>query len=1538
MRTKWITRLGLPAIVAFELCAPTGCASERAPINRVQPQAIAKSFLIGANYQDASDNPEFYARTMIIDVPFGAPSDMFANGFNNTTRIKWEIQENYLIGRASYQRIQGADGKGGNPAVNDGQIAYAFRIESQFDIRRDYNPSTGEDLNIINENTVDRPWMERDYIRVDFSKNLNTSAYDLDSLALTGIIQEGGVSYEPVGYTYTDPTDPNAPQFDLDNGYFDVTDVVLAKPGVVELPAKWGGGTYPSCMIPPIVSGGSAPLGMCNSADITLRHSFRKVVDKDYQPMDIDGWRFQNFGAFHNERYGYERQFGLPDAELHRFVERYNIWERSHYFADSEKMTGATSCTVDADCAGVDATVGVKGSTCDTIKSMCTLPFRARKVRPIIWHYQDKGDPVYFDATRDATTDWDTAMRIAVSAARRAECNRFDAGTCDDVVTGEIADEDDAIKLVREVEACRRGEAGFPADCNAYATDIGSKRGYAPSVVAIATSATPMVILCHSPVATTDNKLCGAAGTVARAGDLRFNLVSNIYTPNSTGFWGIMTDSNDPVTGEKVSASINVFTQPTEQIARSTVDVLRYIGGELQASDVTEGTYLDTYVAAAKQMAAMQAPGFNMDQGEQARRMAAPFAIDADAAAKKVKKPVPAAVREAILAAGQKVASMRASADVAGNSHAKYLARMNKVAGTPFEAELLTQPMLDLAGVGAGGLPAGAASSASMLGSLNPTIIRDMMHAREAGFAASGICALDDSVADTAPLSDPALADVLQAKFGAFNAKDDVATQLARAEKMRDFVRRRMHVGVIIHEMGHSFALRHNFVSSSSAYNFRPQYWQLRTNDGKVTTECTTVAADGKTCVGPRRFDPVTKNEMSNMIGMWAQSSVMEYPGDSTQDFLTLGAYDFAAVRAFYGDVASVYTDPSLAKNKSNGKLAIDRQGDFGGITGITYHVAGNFAQPLHYSQLQKTVGLINNCKEVDVNLYKPANWDEGKNGKWNPLLDGFIVTNEDGKTTRCKVQPVDYVQMNAMLPALSIAADRNAAPFQADAALRTRVPYAFASDEWADLGNSSVYRHDNGADAYELMNFWIAQQEVNHIFSNYRRGRATFNIRGAYKRTLERYHEKMRDTAKGLGLYVNIARDTASGIDPQDGDAFASTIISEVAPDLLLASTMAFDHFAHVYARPEPGDHAQLAIGDGVLYSTADLGFANPPASAVSIPNGVFGKWGVISLGGRPIENALATNRGEFDRDYDQNVGAYYEKAYTAMLFTESVDNFISSAPNDFIDPRQRSVGMADLFPDGFRRWLGNNLTGDNFIKGVRIAASASGTPSLSTDGSRSPAQGIGWTSWWPAGGVASCFPGPNVTVCQNPNDATENLKPNFPANVAVIDAQVGWEQQKFAIAMTLAYIPENQKQNWLSQLYIWETGANSDPGFPNRIEFHDPNGPTLVARTLGKESIFGKTVQKGISARILEWANTLLVKAYKTTPVTKGDTTWYIPDLDANGQPQVLDPGDPTKTVSNCSANPSCVQLQNYLTVPKFMRQAIAAYGLDVEFKGVY
>ena len=60
------------------------------------------------------------------------------------------------------------------------------------------------------------------------------------------------------------------------------------------------------------------------------------------------------------------------------------------------------------------------------------------------------------------------------------------------------------------------------------------------------------VILCYSPVAANDHPLCAAqfpAGTPAaeqrvRLGDLRFNVVNTINTPQTPSAWGIMVDSS----------------------------------------------------------------------------------------------------------------------------------------------------------------------------------------------------------------------------------------------------------------------------------------------------------------------------------------------------------------------------------------------------------------------------------------------------------------------------------------------------------------------------------------------------------------------------------------------------------------------------------------------------------------------------------------------------------------------------------------------------------------------------------------------------------------------------------------------------------------------------------------------------------------------------------------------------------------------------------------------------------------------------------
>ena len=500
----------------------------------------------------------------------------------------------------------------------------------------------------------------------------------------------------------------------------------------------------------------------------------------------------------------------------------------------------------------------------------------------------------------------------------------------------------------------------------------------------------------------------------------------------------------------------------------------------------------------------------------------------------------------------------------------------------------------------------------------------------------------------------------------------------------------------------------------------------------------------------------------------------------------------------------------------------------------------------------------------------------------------------------------------------------------------RIRVPYPFATDSWADLGNLSVYRHDNGADPYELVNFWVAQQEVNHIFDNYRRNRKSFSVRSAANRTLERYDEKMRDAAKGLGLIRNIINDI-SMVDGSNSEA-AWKGQAGFFKDQIMLSGIVFDHFAREMSRPSPGMHTVVA-GEGVLRSLDNDGYLSGPTKVI-IPNGVTGGYDGVGIGGRPLENALSEDKGEYDRDYTLNCGSYYAKVNVPYLLSESEDNFISSSRGDFLDPRFRAVSLADLFPDGYRRFMANMLTGDDAIKGPRLTANASNNPEVETNsgdlpeipadikctgaGCAYPKSPIGWTSWWPTTGAESCFPNKGSIVCKSYIES--KFQPEAPANTIAIDPQVGWEQQKFLIAQTFVYLPENQQQKWFEMMSIWELGKDADPEFLNRIEYHNPEGKTYVAKTYGKEDLFGKTVQKGIAARVLEWANILLVKAYQTTPVdTDGDgvTDWYEPVLGPDNQPIVI-------------SDAARQRLERYSNVIWFLSNS--PYWMHLEKKGLY
>jgi len=1720
-----------------------GCAEERAPINRVQPNALAKSFFVGEDLVGTTDDPQFWVQNTVVDVGYGAAQDgLFTSTYAQpVTRIKWEITEDLLIGRITYQRIDFSESEGAGGAADiDGQVAYAFPIRSHFDIQRDYNPSTGEESNVIVENTSDRPWYERSYFRVDWSRNLNVDAYDFDTLSLMGLY--GGITYEPLSYWVNDPNHPDAPHFATDQGYFDITNKAFATPGLVDLShLGWGIDSFPACYLENDLFGGTAPFGNCNPVELTLRLSFRRVQFKDFEPADHDGFRFQVAGSFTVDRDGYARNYGMLDTYQRRYITRYNLWERSHAYVpkadncpagwvESPELPGecmkpcftpestpqGLSPERDGDgngthdeCEDVTAVLAsglraedrdkASGSRCDYHMQRCTLPYRLRKEVPVVWHYSKTSNPDFYEGTEWAAHEWDVALRVAVQTARYSECARTSVGEDENAVAaeceakypvyrGQQEDNQDAIALAREVDDCRAGiispngisgapySEGRVSACNGLADSVGGTRGYQPGVIDTAKRG-EMLVLCHGPIEPNDSPLCQqdlqrlmpeasksadrrqilpadvkAAdcdyhwrmryddpakadasilatcdnGFYARMGDLRFHQVNVIRDPQTPSPWGIYTDSEDPLTGEKIAASINVWSHVNDLWSQGIVDMGRFIKGELSTEEITDAQYVNDWALAAEASAGNGALG-TMDRAEVLKRRAA--VADGRNFTNGVPQNSGQAMPEISDEVKAKLKEFEAKirqADIRADSSAMPINRpftdQRRVAaqGTTTEALLVDEQMMQLAGMNQAEIKAASSEvtagtgsvwkSASMLRSLNPQIQRDLRQAKENALAARGACILQ-APENVAPNSLTGMIDVLERKFenvtwthpergveafGKFNSEDKndpwyKNKQSARAEAIRKFLAQRAQYAVMIHEMGHSIGERHNFVSSSNAWGYRPQYWQLRTKNGTVTAPCNDVDATGEGCIGPRYFDPVTNEERDNLIWMFMSSSVMDYAGENSQDLIGLGAFDFHAARFFYGDTMTVHTDPTYKTSTpgSRGRSLLAITDSFGGIVG--YQHLNTAGDQIHYSQLNRVYDLIkrDTCASVGATedevraKFKPSYWNDAVHGVWDPVMDGHIV-KVNGEYTRCRGQEVDYVQYETMRNPTAQEI-RTAGFYRGGKAVdkfgRSRVPYAFATDSWADLGNLAVYRHDNGADAYELFNFFITEQETRHIFDNFRRNRRTFSVRSQSGRILWRYNEKMRDGAKGLGLLTNIYRDFSVelGLDFNELWPFIANLNY---PENTLASGVAFDHFSRQLFRPQAGPHGKVT-GDTVLRAEESLlagcSLPNCIPGAVTVPNGATGRFGQFSIGGKPVENALADDRGEYDRDYTLTAGSYYDKLYAPYLLTESVDNFISDSLGDFTDPRYRAVSMADLFPDGYRRLLANGLTGDDFIKAPRVAA-ANGSAQLDSNGF--PASGIGWTTWWTpspevcfpsdAGIVCSTYGCPSGQTCSynGSTGAVENLRPldpRLPAETLPVDPQVGWEQQKWLIAMTLMYLPENQRVGWIDLMGIWEIGTDNDPEFTNRIELHLPDGRIYVARTYGTEEIFGKTVQRGVGARVLEYANELLAQAYYGAWVNNGTTEWFIPELNPDGTPRVrVDTGvgplagtqfadcnegaipntddpatwaDDVTTGCTCERNRACQKLDRYKSLPAFMRQMMKDFRMaPASMKGIY
>ncbi|MEW5854911.1 MAG: zinc-dependent metalloprotease [Myxococcota bacterium] len=349
-----------------------GCGLGVGDIDRTQPNKIKKSIFQG----------EWFFRQTVVDVPYTTGFTFVGEQSEYTERITWDVQESFLIAYRAYDYVAQTDRTSALPGDHEESVPVAiFPIVSHFDIQREYNAQTGEQTNVIVENTVDRPWYERQYMRVDWSQNL----------AANFMFLVGNVPQVPGTHFVQVPGDPDALlvarkvdgawqdlQGDAIAGldeaqYIDVVHRIFASPETIEVEDEWGT-IYedPACWYYGNVD--------CYPAEIAVRSAFLKVdpnngyvareypdneiqrdengnpirvnyVDRDSLEPDPEGFiaradYFDKFGYFRTERERYDRQRGETNTGRIFLINRFNIWEDAPGCVDEGSATPYAACTV----------------------------------------------------------------------------------------------------------------------------------------------------------------------------------------------------------------------------------------------------------------------------------------------------------------------------------------------------------------------------------------------------------------------------------------------------------------------------------------------------------------------------------------------------------------------------------------------------------------------------------------------------------------------------------------------------------------------------------------------------------------------------------------------------------------------------------------------------------------------------------------------------------------------------------------------------------------------------------------------------------------------------------------------------------------------------------------------------------------------------------------------------------------------------------------------------------------------------------------
>jgi len=175
-RREKLPQLIISLLLMAALLTPvvlSGCTGDMGDINRTSPDRVEKSIFQGL----------WFYRPTTIYAPYSVGFTFVGEQplIGLSPKIIWDIQEKYLIGYNIYSLVKNAEEQyqrrrlrrpdGSWVEIYVGSPVAIFPIKKHFDVIRAFNTTSGEQSNVITEDSSLKPWYQRKYMRVDWSVN-----------------------------------------------------------------------------------------------------------------------------------------------------------------------------------------------------------------------------------------------------------------------------------------------------------------------------------------------------------------------------------------------------------------------------------------------------------------------------------------------------------------------------------------------------------------------------------------------------------------------------------------------------------------------------------------------------------------------------------------------------------------------------------------------------------------------------------------------------------------------------------------------------------------------------------------------------------------------------------------------------------------------------------------------------------------------------------------------------------------------------------------------------------------------------------------------------------------------------------------------------------------------------------------------------------------------------------------------------------------------------------------------------------------------